>query len=334
MSAPACARAGAAPESKRVVHARLLVGGFAPIRRARGVALIAAVLVVALATVLVAALLDRGELARARARNALRAEQGWQLMRGLEGWAALALQRDRERGDTDSREDSWAGALPPIDLPEARLQGRLRELGGCFDVNSLVDGTQDDALAFARFERLLRALKLDPAIAAQAADWVDADIQPRSGGAEDAAYQGRRPGYRAANRPMGHVSELRLLPAVTPKVYAALLPHVCALPQRAPINLNTASEALWMSLSDEIGGNDARILARDGRANYASLEAIQAELQRLGLPPLEPNGLGVASEWFVAEADIVADGIPFRYSALLHRGVDGVRVVARTRGSW
>jgi type II secretory pathway component PulK len=67
-----------------------------PPRRERGVALIAAVLVVALATVLVAAMLDRGEAARARTRNILRAEQGWQLMRGLEGWAALALRRDAE----------------------------------------------------------------------------------------------------------------------------------------------------------------------------------------------------------------------------------------------
>lgn len=303
-------------------------------QRQRGVALIAAVLVVALATVLVAALLDRGEVARARARNALRAEQGWQLMQGLEGWAAAALRRDLEQGGTDSREDGWAGALPPIELPEARILGRLRELGGCFDVNSLVVGEQDNALALQRFERLLRVLKLDPAIAAQAADWVDADNQPRSGGAEDLAYQNRRPAHRTANRRMGHVSELRLLPAMSPKAYDALLPHVCALPQPAPLNLNTASEALWMSLSDAIRGNDARILARDGRANYASVQAVQDELQRLGIARIEEAGLGVTSEWFVAEADIEADGIPFRYASLLQRRPDGVRVVARVRGGW
>jgi general secretion pathway protein K len=303
-------------------------------RRQRGVALIAAVLVVALAAVLVAALLDRGEVARARARNALRAEQGWQLMHGLEGWAALALQRDLQQGGTDSREDAWANPMPPLDLPEARIRGRLRELGGCFDLNSLVDGTQDDALALERFERLLRVLKLDPAIATQAADWIDADSQPRSGGAEDLAYQNRRPGYRAANRRMGHVSELRLLPAVSAKAYAALLPHVCALPRRAPLNLNTASEALWMSLSDAIRSNDARILARDGRANYASMDAVVQELERLGIAVPTLSGLGVTTEWFVAEADIEADGIPFRYAALLQRRADRVYVVARARGSW
>jgi general secretion pathway protein K len=304
-------------------------------RRQRGVALIAAVLVVALAVVLVAAMLDRGEVARARARNALRAEQGWQLMLGLEGWAASALKRDRDQGGgIDSRDDAWAAPLPPIDLPEARIQGRLREIGGCFDINSLVAGTQDDALAYERLERLLRVLKLDPAIAAQAADWVDVDAQPRSGGAEDLALQARRPAYRAANRAMAHVSELRLLPAVTAKAYETLRPHVCALPAPAPLNLNTASDALWMSLSDAIRGNDAKILARDGHARYANVEAVAAELERLGIAAPDLRGLGVTSDWFVAEADIEADGVPFRYSSLLHRAPEGVVVVARARGSY
>ena len=304
-------------------------------RRQRGVALLAAVLVVALAVVLVAAMLDRGEAARARSRNALRAEQGWQLMIGLEGWAASALRRDQlDGGGVDSRDDVWAQPLPPIDLPQGRIFGRLREMGGCFDVNSLVAGTQDNALALDRFTRLLRVLKLDIAIAAQAADWIDADASPRSGGAEDAALQMRRPPQRTANRKFGHVSELRLLPAIDAEVYAALLPHVCALPQATPMNLNTASEAVWMSLSDSIGAGDARRLARDGRARYADIGAVQQELERLGLPPVPLDGLGVQSDWFVAEADIEADGVSFRYSSLLQRGPDGVRVLARLRGRY
>ena len=72
-------------------------------RGQRGVALLSAILVVAIAVVLVAALLDAGEASRARARNALRAEQTWQLLHGLEGWAALTLRRDL--ADVDSRDD-------------------------------------------------------------------------------------------------------------------------------------------------------------------------------------------------------------------------------------
>lgn len=305
-------------------------------RRQRGVALIAAVLVVALAVVLAAALLDRGEAARARTRNALRAEQGWQLMIGLEAWAASALRRDYQlTGDVDSRDDIWAQPLPPFDIPEGRIEGRLRELGGCLNLNALQRGGQEDALAVARLERLLRVLKLDIAIAAQIRDWTDADQQPNPAGAEDSTLQMRRPPYRAANRAFTHVSELRLLPAVSAQAYAALQPHVCALPADTPMNLNTATPALWMSLSDAVGQRHAERLARDGRARYSSVDAVQTEFTALGLQPLPADPtLGVVSSFFVVEAQITTDGIPFLYSSLLQRRPEGIRVLARVRGRY
>jgi general secretion pathway protein K len=304
-------------------------------RRQRGVALIAAVLVVALATVLVAALLDRGEAARVRTRNALRAEQGWQLMRGLEQWAAVALRRDAEQNGIDTRDDIWAQPLPPLDLPEARIRGRLRELGGCFNLNSMQQGEVVNAAAVARFERLLRALKLDERIATQAQDWIDPDTTPGTNGAEDMSLMLRSPPYRAANRPFAHVSELRLLPSVDAKVYAVLAPQVCALPADTPMNLNTASIEGWMSLSDEIGPTQAQQLARDGRARYTDPESLSRELERLGLAPLPlGNDLGFTSRYFVLEADIVSDDIPFVYSSLLQRADDGVHVLARSRGRY
>ena len=62
--------------------------------RQRGVALLVALLVVALATVLIASLLDRGELGRARTRNQLREAQAQAYAQGLEVYAARVLQQD------------------------------------------------------------------------------------------------------------------------------------------------------------------------------------------------------------------------------------------------
>ena len=87
------------------------------VRKQRGAALIAAVLVVALATVLIAAMLDRSEAALARTRNLQRAEQGWELMRGVEAWAGEILKKDfNEAPNIDSRLDIWNQEMPPIDL--------------------------------------------------------------------------------------------------------------------------------------------------------------------------------------------------------------------------
>lgn len=303
------------------------------VRRQRGVALIVAVLVVALAAVLIAAMLDRGEAALARTRNLQRAEQGWELMRGMEAWAGVVLQRDQDdRPGVDSREDIWAQELPPIDLPGVRILGRLRELNGCFNLNDLHRDGADDTLAIARFGRLLRALKLDPLISDQVLDWIDADSMPRAHGVEDSGLLVARPATRAANQPFAHVSELRLLPAVTPKVYAVLEPEVCALPSGSGTNLNFVSPAFWMSLSEAITPSMAERLWRDGRASYDTLEAVAQELTQLGLAQVPLVGLGVASNWFVLDATILADDIPFSYSSLLQRQAGGARVHARARG--
>lgn len=303
-------------------------------RRQRGVALIVAVLVLALAAVIVVGLLDASEIAQARTRNSLRAEQTWQLQRGLEAWAAQALREDqRAEPGVDAFDDLWAQPLPPLDIPGGRIVGRLREQGGCLNINSLLRGDEPDERARQRFERLLRALNLNPLVAAQALDYIDADIDPNGGGAEDGAHLAQTPARRAANRPMQHVSELRLLPALDGEGYRRLRPHVCALPQGVPINLNTASVELWMSLDEAITRRQAEILAREGRARYRDLGEVNRELERLGLPPQpEDAALGVYTSHFVLEADILFDELPFRYSSHLYRDREMVSVLARTRG--
>ena len=302
---------------------------FIPLRRQRGVALLLALLALALALLLIASLLDAGEQTRGRARTAWRAEQGWQLLIGLEAWAADSLRRDRQANGIDHPGSAWRQPMPPIDVPGARIGGQLQDLGGCFNLNALHAAGQDDARAIARFERLLRALTLDVAIAAQAADWIDADSQARSGGAEDPQHLLRAPSRRAANRAFVDVSELRLLPAIDAEAYRRLAPLVCALPSDHTINLNMAAPELWMSLHESIGAGEARRLSREGQARYAGIDAIATELQAMQLAGVDLSGTGVQTRYVLAVAEIEADGLPFRYTSLLQRGEQGTRVLWR-----
>lgn len=299
-------------------------------QRQRGVALLLAILAVALALILVASLLDRGELARGRAQTQWRAEQSWQLLLGLEAWASDILRRDAQAsGGVDHPGSAWRQPMPPIDVPGARIGGRLIDLGGCFNLNALHVAGQDDALAIARFERLLRVLGLDVAIAAKAADWIDADSQVRNGGAEDVQLLQSQPAGRAANQAFVDVSELRALPGIDAAVFQRLAPFVCALPSDHAINLNSAPPEIWMALDDAIGQGEARRLSREGQARYNTLDAIDQELGRLDLPFLQQAGLTTRTIYVLAEAEIEADGLPFRYTSLLHRGAQGARVVWR-----
>ena len=299
-----------------------------------GVALIVAVLVLALASLILLSLLDAGELAQARTRNQLRAEQSWQLQLGLEAWAAQVLREDaRLEPNVDGVQDIWAQPLPPLEIDGGRIGGRLRELGGCFNVNNLFRDGEPQVGELERFERLLRVLGINPLVAAQALDWIDPDQEASAGGAEDAMHAGLAPARRTANRPLAHVSELRLLPGLEAEAWQRLQPHVCALPEPTPTNLNTASTALWMSLQEGITLRQAEQLSRQGTARYRDLDEVSRELVRLGLAPLAPGvPVSVSSGWFVLEADILLDDLPFAYSSLLQRRPEGVVAVARSRG--
>ncbi|GIX34448.1 MAG: type II secretion system protein K [Lysobacteraceae bacterium] len=302
--------------------------------RQGGIALLAAIVVVALGTVLVAALLDLGESARARSRNALRAEQSWQLALGAELWAADLLRQDEQaRQGFDAPGDLWTRMLPPVPLPNGRLSGSLRDAGACLDVNLLADPSRAP-LQRQRLARLLRALRLDPALEAAISDFVDEDGRTRPGGAEDGAYLRRRPPLRAPNRPLVHVSELRLVEGMDAETWGRLRPHLCALPEPAPMNLNFIGPELWMSLFDGLSEQVARQLWRDGQAHYQSLDEVEAEALRLGLGPLPREGLGLYSTWFVLELEVDVDGLPFQYAALMQRGPGGATTRMRLRGRW
>ena len=303
-------------------------------KRERGVALIVAVLLVALATLIVASLIDTTDLAFARTRNLMREQQAQAYARGLETWALDGLRRDHnEDPGVDSNGDLWARPLPPFDVPGGKLSGRLRERNGCFNLNHLVVGGVEDPLARRRFERLLRALKLPPELADAVIDYVDADSEPGRRGAEDMAYLLANPARRAANQAFVHVSELRLVRGVDEDAFRALAPHVCANPEGSGINVNTATPAVLMSLVENLDEARARQLNEDGKARMSSIEAFDGQLRQLGLV-LDggPVQVGVASDQFLAEALIELDGVPFRYFSRIAREQQGHRVVYRSRG--
>lgn len=303
-------------------------------KRQRGVALIVAVLLVALATLIVASLIDTTDLAFARTRNSVREQQANAYARGLEAFAIDGLKRDaNEDPGVDGGGDLWARPLPPLDVPGGKIAGRLRERNGCFNLNHLVVNGIEDALARSRFERLLRALKLRPELADAVVDALDADSEPNPRGAEDLGYLADALPRRAANAPFAHVSELRLVRGIDDATYRALEPHVCAHPADSAINLNTATAPVLMALVEGLDAARAARLNDDGQARMSSVDAFVSKLTPFGLS-LDggPVKVGVGSDQFVAEAVVLLDGVPFRYYSAIERGPRGVRVIARSRG--
>ncbi len=306
--------------------------------RQRGVALLIALLAVALAVILIASLLDRGELALARTRNALRGEQAIAYSEGLEAYAAQVLQRDSEADPgLDTFSDSWAVPLPPQQVPGGRISARMSDLNGCFNLNNLVSKRPD--LWRKRLRNLLVALELDPALSGAIVDWLDSDGNiDTEGGAEDNAYLAQPVPYRTANRVFAHISELRLVRGISGEIYARLAPEVCALPPGTSINMNTASAAVLMSLDSRMTAVLAERIRQNGQARWTSVELALDEVNKQGvdLKPPDRIDLGVTSNYFLARGEITLDGVPFGFSSILERVTGstrgGVHVLSRSRG--
>lgn len=297
-------------------------------RRQRGVALLVALLVVALATILIAALLDRGELAYARTRNALRVGQAEAYAQGLEAYAAAVLLSTRNKGAADSNASPWAMPMPPQPVPGGLIGATMRDLNGCFNLNNLSKGAPRQSEWKDVFVALLAQLGLDLKIA----DSVQAWLGNGNGPDDTNRYLAQPVPYRPRHGVFTHVSELRLVQGVSAEAYARLAPHVCALPLGTKINVNTATAPLLASIDPRITPAIAQSLWNGGQANFNGLNDFETQA-RLGKNTLQPSMYDVRSAYFLARGEVSLDGVPLTFFSLIGNDQGVIRVYERSRGA-
>ena len=222
--------------------------------RERGVALITAMLITALATMVAANLAWDNALDVRRTMVLLNRDQAIQVALGAESWIMSILRQDLEDSQTDHLAEIWATELPGLPIEGGEVFGAVSDLQGRFNINNLIDENgvvHEESLQ--QFRRLLLAIGLDPRFAGIAADWLDSDLDPLfPDGAEDSIYTGMIPPYRTANQTLSSISELAALDGMDKLTFNALVPHITALPGRTRINVNTATGAVLQSLDENM----------------------------------------------------------------------------------
>ncbi|MFK8047665.1 MAG: type II secretion system minor pseudopilin GspK [Halioglobus sp.] len=327
----------------------------------QGAALVVALLVFALCTALIVAMKREFTLFYQRGSNIFVAEQGYSYLRGAEDLATLALQvdfdLDNQRGLTrDDLTEFWsADAIPyPIDRFSTVL-GELEDLQGRFNLNWLSVPVNNPnpvvptfTVAQQRFIRLLQALpSVDVgeaeaiAITQAIGDWMDGDSVSTGNGAEDDFYFSQTPPYRAANRLMASVSELRAVANITPEIFAALAPWVSALPSDDTVlNIHTASPMLLRTINEDgnyqpLSEADAQSLFEDRCENtFADVAGFLDNPVFSGKEPANMgDNLGEASEYFLLAAQAEVADRQMRLYSVLERKGRAVRTLARASGS-
>ena len=309
-------------------------------RRQRGVALITAVLVVALATIAATAILSSGNLALHRAANLHETERAWWLATGVENWVRTILVRDAKNNKIDALDDVWAQPVDFLPVDQGFIRGQVVDLQGRFNLNNFATASPDRLKEYTeQFARLLEILEVDPFIAKPIAqtirDWVDPDssVTPNDG-AEDTEYLGLQPPYRIPNRPMQSVTELMAVKGMTQQIYARLLPYVAALPQvDTPININTAPQPVLESMVIKPSSAMAQFVEERLKKPLDST----AQLTSTGIignaPDMATSYMTVASDFFQLRAEATIGQSRVAIYSLYYRQSSGVLVLARSTDS-
>jgi general secretion pathway protein K len=296
-----------------------------------GVALITALLITALATIVAVAMLGQQHLAIRRSTNFIHHDQALQYAFGGETWAIRILIRDLSLNKIDGLQDIWAMRLAAIPIEGGNMIGQIEDLQGRFNLNNLLKDGKVSPEDVQQFQRLLLALQIPVNLAQVLIDWMDADADiSLPEGAEDNAYLLKTPSYRAANQALRNPSELRLLAGMTPEFYQRLLPHVCTLPTRTQINLNTATVPVIMSLAEGLSEAAATqlIAGRDKKA-FETLQPVLANPVLAGLKMVDSQSLSLSSNYFLYSSRVQLDRGQTLMSSMLERSADRVRVVSR-----
>lgn len=212
----------------------------------RGVALLLALLVVALATIAAVDMALRQHLDIRRAGNVLLNDQAYLYALAAETYALHLLGRPGP-----DRELPWEECISPtlpVALDDALLEVWVEDLHCRFNLNALM-GSDTLLQGFVRWLSLVNAehpgLYLQPESLARAIkDWLN----PQT---DEPFYRLQNPPYLSANQAMLSPTELRLVQGVDDDIWQTLAPYITALPTTdLALNLEYAHDTLQIAFSD------------------------------------------------------------------------------------
>jgi general secretion pathway protein K len=312
--------------------------------RQRGIALLVAIIMFAIATTVAAAITYNKAMAARRAAATFTLEQALQAGMAAEALAATVLEDDGSNNKTEIHRD-WAQPMPPTEIEGTSIwiQGQIEDLTDRFNLNSLIAFDQQKGIFEANprqvevFRDLLTHLNIDQRYADFLADWLDGDINPQSnGGGEDTLYLTQVPPYRPPNNMIVHTSELLALPGFGAENYAKIAPLVTALPWYVGMNPCTAPGLLL-----DMNNNDGQNQWQNAPLEINRKKGCFPDMTSLGAGFTDPNKWPIAqkyynekSSWFRLRTNIRIGTAEFvLYSVLFREQGNRVRVVQRSFGS-
>lgn len=319
----------------------------------KGVALIVVMLIVALVSILAVEMSGRLQLNIARTVNIKANNQAFWYALGAEQFAKSSLTTLQSLTQSNiNLSQPWAQDFEyPVE--GGSIKAKLTDLQACFNLNAISSdfeppkgGAVGPSPSQVAFEDLLKNFIEDTytteTIRDALIDWIDEDDIPSSLGAEDADYESQVMPYLAANAPMTHKSELRLLNGVDELARSGILNElnkvVCILEEKdLKMNVNTITQdnavVLAALLGDTLQSSIDIISSRppEGFADindFLGLAAVKA----LNLSAKKIQWFDITTKYFKLDTTAKFLGTQFRMSTVFKLENDGVTIISREFG--
>lgn len=352
------------------------------ISKQTGVALIVVMLIVALVTILAVEMSSRLQINIARTVNVKANNQAYWYALGAEQYAQNSLRTLRTlAGDNINLSQPWAQVFEyPVE--GGSIKAELFDMRSCFNLNAVnsepdlsgggSDGSENggsennDSSANndssgnnsgnrtgngptssqQAFHNLLENYIEDSFVADTVrdsmVDWLDEDDNPSNFGAEDADYESLPIPYLAANNPMSHPSELRLINGIGEGVQQGWLKElkkvVCVLPEsQLKINVNTITEDNAVVLSSLLGDTldtGRSIINNRPQNGFKTKEDFLSlsEVRALTLSPEQTQWFDVTTEYFRLETTAKFQGSQFKMLTVFLINDSGITIISREFG--
>ena len=308
---------------------------FVSYRRQHGIAVITALLLTTLAITIVASLFWQQQVqVRSIENQRLQLQKQW-ILRGALDWASLILREDAKHSSVDNLDEPWAVPLAETRLDQyvengraddnvgdAALSGGISDAQARYNLTNLCANGTIDPTEVVVFERLLKNMRMNPALAQATAEAMAAAQNPL---ATKVANSSSEPSTRPMN--LTQMEDLLAVPGFSPEMLNKLKNFVIFLPHAAPVNVNTAPVEVLAARVGTLTASDAASLVAS--RNTASFRDLADFVQRLPGKPFtaSANEASVTTQYFLVDGKVRMKRAELDVQALIERNGVNTKII-------
>ena len=295
----------------------------------RGIAVVAAMLLAALTTIVVSQLVWQQQLLISELENQQNATQANLLVDAAIQWARAILAEDALSSNIDHNKELWATRLPSTAVEGGIISGQIVDQQQFLNLNNLLN----DNSAQEAFNRLLTNLNLSKSLTFTLMDWLDADdISNGADGAESNYYRALSPPYQAANQLLNEPGNLIRVKGFNQDSIKKIEPFTTVLPKHTELNVNTASAEVLSIMLPETSIDMAQgIVSTRNIAFFKDLNDFKTRAFTNKPIDITNISLSVGSHYFLVNCNVQFERTNLKVTALLNRDDKGWPVVVWKR---